>query len=199
MRKDVKLNILEVLSTFIPDSTEELVTFLLAHTSQKVWNKNKLKLKKIRENKYYNLLEAKRLSRTISKLKNQGAISLQEDGSIVLTDKGKNQLEKLGRSRIVNFTRSEYKKEKLGGDKFCIILFDIKERDRHLRNWLRSVLKNLDYCTLQQSVMVGKTKLPQELIHEFEKQKILHCLHIFTVTKTESGTLEDDSIINLLR
>ena len=172
---------------------------MLANATKKFWNKNRLKLRKIRENKYYDLLETKRLSKAISKLKKQGAINLRKSEGIILTDKGKNQLEKLDRSRIISLTKGEYKKEKLESDKFCIVLFDIKERDRNLRNWLRSVLKNLDYCTLQQSVMVGKTKLPQELIHEFKRQKILHCMHIFTVTKAESGTLEDSSIVDLLR
>lgn len=199
MRKDVTLNILEILSNFIPDSTEELVTFLLANADGKFWNEDRLKLKKIRENKYYDLLEAKRLRKTISRLKSQGAVSIEKDCGLILTKKGKYQLEKLSRSRVVGLVKNDCKKEKLESGKFCVVIFDIKERDRNLRNWLRNVLKNLDYCILQQSVMIGKTKLPQELIYEFKKQKIFHCMHIFTVTKAESGTLEDDSIVDLIR
>ena len=198
MRKDVTLNILEILLNFVPSSTDELIAFLLAHGDRKVWNKDRLKLKKIRENKYYDALEAKRLIKTISRLKSQGAVSVEKDRGIFLTKRGKYQLDRLSRSRVIDLVKNDYKKDKLDGDKFCIVLFDIKERDRNLRNWLRSVLRNLGYYTLQQSVMIGKTKLPQELIHEFKKQNILHCLHIFTVTKSDSGTLEDDMIVDLL-
>jgi DNA-binding transcriptional regulator PaaX len=89
-------------------------------------------------------------------------------------------LKKKNRKTLIN-----YSKEK--SDKLIIVIFDVPEKERHKRNWLRSVLASLDFKFLQQSVWIGKTKIPKEFLNDLRDQKMLDYVHIFKISK--SGTI----------
>ena len=55
-----------------------------------------------------------------------------------------------------------YKKE--GGFGLVIVAFDIPERERKKRAWIREVLAGLGLEILQKSVWVGTKRIPQELL-----------------------------------
>lgn len=73
-------------------------------------------------------------------------------------------LKKKNRKTLIN-----YSKEK--SDKLIIVIFDIPEKERHKRNWLRSVLVSLDFKFLQESVWIGKTKIPEEFLNDLRNKK----------------------------
>ena len=81
--------------------------------------------------------------------------------------------------------RGTYKRE--ADDTLKIVIFDIPEKERWKRAWLRDALRNLGFKILQKSVWIGKKKLPQEFLEDLKKYNLLNYVEIFSVTK--SGTL----------
>jgi len=122
----------------------------------------------------------------LNQLKNQGFIKKEEKNKKTIWSITKKGLEKLKILKQKNRKISvNYPKEK--SDKLIIITFDIPEKERYKRDWLRSVLLSLDFKFLQQSVWIGKTKIPEEFIKDLKDQKMLDYVHIFKVNK--SGTI----------
>lgn len=69
---------------------------------------------------------------------------------------------------------------------FTIVAFDIFEKERRKRHWLREVLKNMGLKMIQKSVWMGKVELPQEFLHDLQELNLLDCVEIFQITKTGS-------------
>jgi CRISPR-associated endonuclease Cas2 len=98
-----------------------------------------------------------------------------------LTPKGKKVLEKL---RLNNLPAGKYA---IGEeDTWKILIFDIPEKERRKRFWLRNTLKNLKFKMVQKSVWVGKVKLPRQFIRDLDRIDILSYIEIFSITKTGS-------------
>jgi len=122
----------------------------------------------------------------LNRLKNQGFIKKEKENKKTIWSITRKGLEKLkilkkkNKKILIN-----YPKEK--SDKLIIVIFDIPEKERHKRNWLRSVLASLDFKFLQQSVWIGKTKIPEEFLNDLRNKKMLDYVHIFKVSK--SGTI----------
>ena len=109
----------------------------------------------------------------------------KEDGRFLkLTLKGRVQLEKFRLLRSSLLPRSKYEFEK--EDTLKIVIFDIPEKEKRKRNWLRVVLKNLNFQMLQKSVWVGKTKLPKEFVMNLDKLDLTNYVEIFAINKTGS-------------
>lgn len=100
--------------------------------------------KKKKFNKYY-------INTAISRLKNRGMIEFQSKNGksfVRLTDKGRQQLLKYQLREI------DIKKPKKWDRKWRIIIFDIKEYKKQLRDNLRRELINLGFIRLQNSVWI---------------------------------------------
>ncbi len=69
-----------------------------------------------------------------------------------------------------------------------IVTFDIPERDRRKRDWLRSALKNLSFRMLQKSVWIGKIKIPDTFLADLRRFGIIDRVEILGITK--QGTLK---------
>ena len=69
-----------------------------------------------------------------------------------------------------------------------IVTFDIPEKLRKKRDWLRTVMKQLGFRFIQKSICIGKVKIPQEFLEDLEKLRIGSFVEIFQVTK--SGSLK---------
>lgn len=67
-----------------------------------------------------------------------------------------------------------------------IVMFDIPERERRKRAWLRSALKNLEFRMIQQSVWAGKIKIPKEFLAALKDLHLVSYVQIFAVTKRGS-------------
>ena len=123
------------------------------------------------------------------KLKQDGLVvesKRGEDKIISITHKGKLKLAnlKLGVSHSKNFPDPHYDKEKQSF--FTIVVFDIPEKERRSRDWLRAVLKNLGLQLIQKSVWIGKIKIPKELLDDIFRLKLENFIEIFEISKAGS-------------
>ncbi len=123
----------------------------------------------------------------LSKLKKEGLIESKEKrrgGLLSLTKKGKKAL-------LLLRKREERALPHIGsaesGGSFIIVAFDIPERERRKRDWLRETLRGFGLAMIQRSVWIGKVKLPQEFINTLQQLNLLEKVEIFEINKT--GTL----------
>ncbi len=68
-----------------------------------------------------------------------------------------------------------------------LVCFDIAERERAKRQWLRGELIALGYRPLQKSVWIGEAPLPAELIEDLDALDLRPAVHILRVEA--EGTL----------
>ncbi len=140
------------------------------------------KRKPILEKTISKLNKRQKASKLLYKLKSEGLIvknNKTKNGLWKITEKGKSWME-----RIKPNLKPQYKIE--GSNELKIIIFDIPEKERRARGWLRDVLKNLKFQMLQKSVWIGKTILPEEFFIDLQRQNILPYIEIFAITKTGS-------------
>ena len=126
-------------------------------------------------------------------LKKEGFVRESEEENhkkLELTTAGRRKLDLL-RSELDKKLKSALPEvtlyEKKRGDRYIIIVFDIPEKERRKRAWLRSVLKNLGFAMLQKSVWLGKAKLPENFILDLKRLNLFEFIEILSITK--SGTL----------
>ena len=62
-----------------------------------------------------------------------------------------------------------------------LVIFDVPERERRKRDWLRLELIACDFKLLQKSVWMGERPLPQKFLENLEELNLLHSVHIFTI------------------
>ena len=67
--------------------------------------------------------------------------------------------------------------------KYRVVIFDIPEKDRKKRSWLRQELYLLNYQKLQESVFIGKYPLPADLIKDLKSNKIGNYVNYLLVDK----------------
>lgn len=68
-----------------------------------------------------------------------------------------------------------------------LVSFDIPERQRRKRDWLRKTLLACDYKLLHKSVFIGKRPLPDEVLEEIDELGLTPYVHIVGLDK--KGTL----------
>lgn len=73
--------------------------------------------------------------------------------------------------------------------KLKIFAYDIPEREKQKRAWLREVLRLLGFRMLQKSLWIGKSKIPEGFLQDLRKKEIMDHVHIFEISKT--GTLKE--------
>jgi hypothetical protein len=135
-----------------------------------------LNLLKKEKHKFYSLL---------SQLKKQGFIEKEKKKNKIywkITTLGEKRFEKL--KNLYRFPRKDYKKEKDNG--INIIVYDIPEKKRGVRDWLRDSLVALGFVILQKSVWLGKSKLPEEFLKSLADLGIIDYVHVFRITKIGS-------------
>lgn len=131
-----------------------------------------------------------RLSVMIKTLENDGLIEkIKDDGhtSYKITKKGLKKLKKL-KNRVI-LPSFHYSKPTNENVELIIVIFDIPEREKRKRCWLRSALTNLGLQMIQRSVWFGKTKIPEQFIKDIGKMNIQEYIEIFSINK--SGTLKN--------
>lgn len=67
-----------------------------------------------------------------------------------------------------------------------IVAFDVPERERQKRAWLREALRTLNFTILQQSLWIGTAAVPREFLEDLRRHRLLPFVHIFAVSKTGS-------------
>ena len=115
----------------------------------------------------------------LSKLKRDGLIREKDEG-FTITQLGIDKLRQL-----CNYLPAQkYKKE--SSNSVTIFMFDIPEKERYMRDWLRRKILEMDFKLVQKSVFVGKGKIPEEFINDLRRFNIVHYIDIFSVTKRGS-------------
>lgn len=121
---------------------------------------------------------------------------LREDGLLKKDGGRKNayfEITSLGRKKLGTLlmnkdgTLPEPRYASSSGEHHVIVTFDIPEKERRKREWLRCVLKNLKFQMIQQSVWIGKTKIPKDFLNDLHEMKLSKYVEIFEVSK--KGTL----------
>ncbi len=69
-----------------------------------------------------------------------------------------------------------------------LVIFDIPEKLRRYRAWLRDVLHGLGFSMLQKSVWIGEEKLPSKFLRDVYDVKLVHYIQILQISK--KGTIE---------
>lgn len=115
----------------------------------------------------------------LSRLKKEGLIASQ-DKKISITKKGKYYL----RLKYEKPSRTKrYLVKNLSETEITLVIFDIPEKERIKRDWIRFQLEQFSFKVLQKSVWWGTTALPKEFIKDLKKYEILDYIHIFSVKK----------------
>ncbi|MBI3442728.1 MAG: CRISPR-associated endonuclease Cas2 [Candidatus Sungbacteria bacterium] len=126
--------------------------------------------------------EHQRFYALMNRLKRDGLVTKRKTGHCSVWDitaHGEEHLAHLkDRSGI---SKHMYVKQETGS--LVIISFDVPERERRKRTWLRTNLVALGFTMLQQSVWLGKVKIPKEFMMDLRTQKMLSWVHIFSVNK----------------
>jgi len=125
---------------------------------------------------------------TLNRLKNQGLIERKPDkGQTIwkITEKGKGIFNDYKKDALFSGQSCDY--EIKGEKNIKIIIFDIPEKERRKREWLRSVLNHLKFSLLQKSVWIGKNQIPEGLLKDLRKRDMLNYVHIFAISR--SGTI----------
>ncbi|MCC6323212.1 hypothetical protein IT400_00285 [Candidatus Nomurabacteria bacterium] len=113
------------------------------------------------------------LRTTLSRLKKKGLVS-QKGTSWHITNVGKAMLLK-GNKHRPYFTKQNLKTKQV---KNTIVAFDIPEKNRKYRDWLRYELISFGFEFVQQSLWFGPS-LPKEFIEYLHKEKLLQYIKIF--------------------
>lgn len=65
--------------------------------------------------------------------------------------------------------------------KIRLVIFDIPEKQKSKRNWLRSQLVSCDYNQLQKSVWTGNRPLPKWLLGDIKRLDLVSHIHIVSL------------------
>lgn len=192
MKGSILLKVLETIKNFSAHNADLFEAFLKAGYGASMgkmdfeFNKlqkqrRKYEIEKEQKKKYYDLLYRLRKDNLIEEKIN----STQK--FFILTEKGIKKLNKLKESIGDNkLSLLNYQKEI--GDKSVIIIFDIPEKERKKRTWLRSVLQKIGMEMIQKSVWIGKVKIPKKFLEDLRELKLVDRVEIFEISK--SGSLE---------
>jgi CRISPR-associated endonuclease Cas2 len=117
---------------------------------------------------------------TLSRMKTKGLISNNEK-VWEITPEGK-ELLKESKSAVLRFTKNIQSRINL--PKTTIVIFDIPEKKRLYRDWLRNELIGFGYELIQKSVWYGPA-LPKEFVSYLGEQKLLEYVRFFKVKEED--------------
>lgn len=123
----------------------------------------------------------------LSALKRDGLVE-ERPGKLgrafAITKKGIEKLAALQRQKKSALPPTGYRAEK--SNTVTIITFDVPEHERRKRDWLRAVLKRLEFTPVQKSVWMGKVQIPRAFLDDIRRLRLAAFVEIFQITKTGS-------------
>jgi DNA-binding transcriptional regulator PaaX len=191
MRGEATLKLLEIVNKTVGPVMDIGEAFLRAGygASRSRMEFEHRKLNRKREENARHIREKRNGLKLLYKLKREGLITerIVDDGrSLALTATGRKKLNELKNGQSNKLPANQY--QKIAGDTLIVVVFDIPEKERHKRDWLRSVLARLGLKMIQQSVWIGKTKIPQDFLDDLMQLKMTDYVEILGVNK--SGSLK---------
>jgi DNA-binding PadR family transcriptional regulator len=147
---------------------------------------------RISDNKEFLHRQNQQFYSLLNQLKNQGFIEKEtkSGGSFwKITRKGIDKLKNRQEKRL--FSKGEIQYKKVLDDKLKVIIFDVPEKEKYKREWLRAALAALGFSFLQQSVWIGKNKFPESFITDLRDRGLLSCVEIFEIGQKGTVTREN--------
>ena len=111
----------------------------------------------------------------LSRLHSKRYIEKSTSGWLI-TKKGKSHAENI---RLLCYIKSPFKEKTLSN---MIISFDIPEKNRIVRNWLRNQIKIFGYKMLQQSLWIGPGPFPLSFLKRLEDLNIRKKIKTFKIS-----------------
>jgi len=189
-RGEITLKILEFLEETAGDFSDVFTAYFNAGYGASLGKLEYLKNKayekrmKRRVKRDEELAIRRKCAKILYSLKRDGLIK-KERGLFKTTKKGKREKERLREKLLKSLPIINYDKNK--SDKIVLVAFDVPENQRQKRNWLRAVLKYLDYKMIQKSVWLGSTLIPEEFIKDLRNVGLIDAVEIVVINK--KGTL----------
>ncbi len=119
-------------------------------------------------------------SKFIYRLKRNGYIkvkSLDPKGGFIITKKGF--------KKILKVALKKYQKKKRKDGKLIMVVFDIPERKRKLRDFLREILKSLGFVFFQKSIWISPFEVLEKTQLFVQKNDLEKYVKIFLIEKVE--------------
>ncbi len=126
----------------------------------------------------HTLREKRVWSATLWRMRREGLIA-RDDEEYRITEKGRSALVAYRAGALPN--PEQY--EATPSEGVTIVSFDIPERERKKRSWLREVLTNMGFSMVQQSVWAGGGGVSEEFVEDLGRLKLTKQVSIFGVTK----------------
>jgi len=131
---------------------------------------------KILRQREFNRYKKESVGVALSRLHQRGYVT-NSHRSWSVTNQGRKHARNI---RLLSYISSPFDKNSPAN---LIISFDIPERDRKIRNWLRNQLKIFKYKMLQQSLWIGPGPLPPLFLKRLEDLDIRKHIKTFKITK----------------
>lgn len=131
----------------------------------------------------------RKFSDFVYRLKRDGLIEGKfNDGvkTFVITKRGKELLRELRSVGLDQMPDKRYVCEE--GCDIKIVVFDVPEKYRRKRDWLRSVLTGMGFSMVQRSVWVGKVGMPKEFLEDINRLDMTDYVEVLSVDKR--GTID---------
>jgi DNA-binding transcriptional regulator PaaX len=131
---------------------------------------------KIQRDILYELVQRRRMlnkqsfNNNLYRLKRRGILDVDHNRDIIINKKN-----------LKLYTLFTKIRKKPTGSTKVMVLFDIPEKKRKIRSWLRMQLRMWDFEMLQQSVWLGKGPLPAEFSARLNLLGIRECVKILKV------------------
>ena len=197
MKGDTRLKILDVLergfkisAEISSDIIDAFIIISTAHYGSSMGHLNHL-LSKRKNDRAHRKSQAghyQKMHELFYHLKKDGLIERKsKKGQIwyIVTSAGTLALERLRQRKQHEFpSKKVYRASTV--DNLKIVIFDIPEKERRKRDWLRDILGHLGFRMLQKSVFAGRVALPPNFIDDIVKYKLADYIEIFLVNKTGS-------------
>lgn len=133
---------------------------------------------KMRKNLLYEMtrekreLDARSFNKNLHRLENKGFIKYDDNNVFINKESLKSHL------KFKNIKTSPT------GDTRVLVLFDIPEKKKKIRNWIRLQLKLWDFEMIQKSVWMGNGPLPKEFGDHLNLLGVKNCVKVFKISKT---------------
>lgn len=193
MRGDITKLFLETLTETAESAGDIFIAFLNAGYGAS-YGKLERELEEVKAKRV-----GQEIERTLREKFNRMSYVLKEDGLVEkkgrgttatfsITKKGERKLKELRRKKMKSLPDTNYPKPE--GDVVVLATFDVPEKERTKRAWLREALTNLGFSPVQQSVFVGRGRIPKQFMHDLYEIKIHEYVEIIEVGKLGTLTLK---------
>ncbi|MFA5870337.1 MAG: hypothetical protein WC842_00375 [Candidatus Paceibacterota bacterium] len=161
----------EIFANIFLNPTDMHNRYAHAYFGVPIKNKKEIKIPRNTKISFYNVL-----------------LSLEKQGLVERKSK-KWKLSGDGRDSIKEIRKKKPREYLCENQKnYTIVAFDIPEKIKEKRSWIRETLKEMGFSLLQQSVWIGNKKIPKNFIEDLYDLGIFNYVHVFEVTKRGTVT-----------